>query len=195
MGSVVSERPYEQVQNQTRYQAETKDQIQSVEGRGSSVILSLKVNCYFSTSTQIHINKMVVCVKAESDPMSRIPTIREGRIAKTTQKSKQAEASQQRPEETCPQRTETTEPPTNKEDAEFLRLKCLLPQVAKKSVSRLDIVLEAITYIDHLQDQLLDKVLAAEGGDTDRVLDMERGDREVLMAYILSLAVERNKEN
>jgi Helix-loop-helix DNA-binding domain len=57
--------------------------------------------------------------------------------------------------------------------AEFKRLKTILPSIRRKeNVSKLDIILEAIKYIDDLQDQLIDRL----GGP--------RGDRE---ATILAL--------
>lgn len=43
--------------------------------------------------------------------------------------------------------------------AEFKRLKTILPSIQRKdNVSRLDIILEAIKYIDDLQDQLIDRL-------------------------------------
>jgi len=44
-------------------------------------------------------------------------------------------------------------------EMEFSRLKNLVPSIAKKStVSKLDVILEAIRYIDELQDQLYEQV-------------------------------------
>lgn len=44
-------------------------------------------------------------------------------------------------------------------EMEFSRLKNLVPSISKKTtVSKLDVILEAIRYIDHLQDQLLDQI-------------------------------------
>jgi len=44
-------------------------------------------------------------------------------------------------------------------EMEFSRLKSLLPVVcAKGQVSKLDVILEAIRYIDQLQEQLVDRV-------------------------------------
>ena len=44
-------------------------------------------------------------------------------------------------------------------ELEFSRLKNLVPSIAKKdSVSKLDVILEAIRYIDQLQDQLYEQV-------------------------------------
>ncbi len=47
----------------------------------------------------------------------------------------------------------------NNTRAEFRRLKTILPSLRRKeNVSRLDIILEAIKYIDDLQDQLIDRL-------------------------------------
>ena len=44
-------------------------------------------------------------------------------------------------------------------DTEFSRLKNLVPSISKKTtVSKLDVILEAIRYIDSLQDQLIDHI-------------------------------------
>lgn len=44
-------------------------------------------------------------------------------------------------------------------DTEFSRLKNLVPAISRKStVSKLDVILEAIRYIDSLQDQLVDQI-------------------------------------
>jgi hypothetical protein len=48
---------------------------------------------------------------------------------------------------------------TKETDVEFGRLKKLVPAISKKStVSKLDVILEAIRYIDQLQDQLVDQL-------------------------------------
>ena len=53
--------------------------------------------------------------------------------------------------------------------AEFRRLKTILPSIqTKENVSRLDIILEAIKYIDDLQDQLVDRL-----GKVNKEDDME----------------------
>ena len=44
-------------------------------------------------------------------------------------------------------------------EVEFSRLKNLVPAISKKNtVSKLDVILEAIRYIDQLQDQLVDQI-------------------------------------
>ncbi len=48
---------------------------------------------------------------------------------------------------------------TKSTEVEFSRLKNLVPSISKKtSVSKLDVILEAIRYIDQLQDQLVDQI-------------------------------------
>ncbi len=52
-------------------------------------------------------------------------------------------------------------------EVEFGRLKNLVPTISKKqSVSQLDVILEAIRYIDQLQDQLFDR-LEANGNNVN----------------------------
>merc|ERR1712110_190865 len=44
-------------------------------------------------------------------------------------------------------------------EVEFSRLKTLVPSISKKqAVSKLDVILEAIRYIDELQDQLMEQI-------------------------------------
>ena len=44
-------------------------------------------------------------------------------------------------------------------EVEFCRLKKLVPAISKKqTVSKLDVILEAIRYIDQLQDQLVEQI-------------------------------------
>ena len=48
-------------------------------------------------------------------------------------------------------------------EMEFSRLKKLVPAISKKqSVSKLDVILEAIRYIDQLQDQLVDQLSSGD---------------------------------
>jgi len=74
--------------------------------------------------------------------------------------------------------------------AEFKRLKTILPSIRRKeNVSKLDIILEAIKYIDDLQDQLIDRLsgpriereatlLALTGQiEKDRLKEFESEDR------------------
>ena len=49
-------------------------------------------------------------------------------------------------------------------EAEFGRLKRLVPTISKKeTVSKLDVILEAIRYIDQLQDQLVEQISSSSG--------------------------------
>ena len=48
---------------------------------------------------------------------------------------------------------------TKSTEVEFSRLKTLVPSISKKqAVTKLDVILEAIRYIDELQDQLLEQI-------------------------------------
>lgn len=52
---------------------------------------------------------------------------------------------------------------TKETEIEFSHLKSLVPTISKKqSVSKLDVILEAIRYIDQLQDQLMEQMGASE---------------------------------
>merc|ERR1711892_1141955 len=54
--------------------------------------------------------------------------------------------------------SETTNKPTENEEVEFDKLQSMLPYLTSKSTTQLDIVLEAITYINMLQDKLLQNI-------------------------------------
>merc|ERR1712204_49465 len=54
--------------------------------------------------------------------------------------------------------SETTNKPKVNEEVEFDKLQSMLPYLTKKSTTQLDIVLEAITYINMLQDKLLQNI-------------------------------------
>ena len=70
--------------------------------------------------------------------------------------------------------------------AEFKRLKTILPSIRRKEkVSKLDIILEAIKYIDDLQDQLFDRLTGSPSQREAAILalteqDMERSHRSIL---------------
>merc|ERR1712129_460240 len=53
---------------------------------------------------------------------------------------------------------ETTKEPKENEEVEFDKLQSMLPYLTSKSTTQLDIVLEAITYINMLQDKLLQNI-------------------------------------
>merc|ERR1712123_184672 len=54
--------------------------------------------------------------------------------------------------------SETTNKPTENEEVEFDKLQSMLSYLTSKSTNQLDIVLEAITYINMLQDKLLQNI-------------------------------------
>ena len=54
--------------------------------------------------------------------------------------------------------SETTNKPLVNEEVEFDKLQSMLPYLTSKSTTQLDIVLEAITYINMLQDKLLQNI-------------------------------------
>merc|ERR1712123_466161 len=54
--------------------------------------------------------------------------------------------------------SETTSTPKESEEVEFDKLQSMLPYLTSKSTTQLDIVLEAITYINMLQDKLLQNI-------------------------------------
>jgi hypothetical protein len=77
---------------------------------------------------------------------------------------------------------------------EFKRLKTILPSIRRKeNVSKLDIILEAIKYIDDLQDQLIDRLsgprsereatllalTTQESDDTDRLREFGENEDEM----------------
>merc|ERR1712128_33314 len=54
--------------------------------------------------------------------------------------------------------SETTNNPKENEEVEFDKLQSMLPYLTSKSTNQLDIVLEAITYINMLQNKLLQNI-------------------------------------
>jgi hypothetical protein len=53
---------------------------------------------------------------------------------------------------------ENNEKPNENEEAEFDKLHSMLPCLTSKSTTQLDIVLEAITYINMLQNKLIENL-------------------------------------
>merc|ERR1712218_620167 len=79
------------------------------------------------------------------------------------QQPSQQHQRQQQQQHSNPQLRRTkmtrTAPQLRNTRAEFKRLKTILPTIRRKeNVSKLDIILEAIKYIDDLQDQLFDRL-------------------------------------
>merc|ERR1712126_86053 len=70
--------------------------------------------------------------------------------------------------ETSPRRSSEPESDTEDErdeEVNMSKLKSLIPQInIKDNVTQLDVILEAIRYIDSLKEKLCDKILNAENG-------------------------------
>ena len=79
--------------------------------------------------------------------------------------------------------------------AEFKRLKTILPSIRRKEhVSKLDIILEAIKYIDDLQDQLFDRLSGTHSQREATLLALTEEDMERSRARLNALRDE-NQEN
>ena len=84
------------------------------------------------------------------------------------------------------QRLDTLE--QNEDDRGFLELQACIPHLAEnKRVSRLDILLEAINYIDVLHTTLLDKIQRGEMTGEER--------RKLISSYLRNMVADSNKEN
>lgn len=78
-------------------------------------------------------------------------------------------------------------------DVEFGRLKHLVPTIAKKqSVSKLDVILEAIRYIDQLQDQLIDQIADNKVNASSAAL-LVKGGKENTNAELFKQLRQRHK--
>ena len=75
------------------------------------------------------------------------------------------------------------------DDRGFLELQACIPHLAETSrrVSRLDILLEAINYIDVLHTTLLDKIQRGEMNGEER--------RKLIASYLNNMVADGNKEN
>lgn len=79
---------------------------------------------------------------------------------------------------TSKMRSEAVQPNKNTR-AEFKRLKTILPSIRRKeNVSKLDIILEAIKYIDDLQDQLFDRLTGTHSQREATLLALTEQDME-----------------
>merc|ERR1711936_1033046 len=79
--------------------------------------------------------------------------------------------------------------------AEFKRLKTILPSIKRKeNVSKLDIILEAIKYIDDLQDQLFDRLSGTHSQREATLLALTEEDMERSRARLNALRDENNEE-
>ena len=80
--------------------------------------------------------------------------------------------------------------------AEFKRLKTILPSINRKeNVSKLDIILEAIKYIDDLQDQLFDRLSGTHSQREATLLALTEEDMERSRARLNALRDENADEN
>jgi len=77
--------------------------------------------------------------------------------------------------------------------AEFKRLKTILPSIKRKeNVSKLDIILEAIKYIDDLQDQLFDRLSGTHSQREATLLALTEQDMERSRARLNQLRQSRS---
>ena len=80
--------------------------------------------------------------------------------------------------------------------AEFKRLKTILPSIQRKeNVSKLDIILEAIKYIDDLQDQLFDRLSGTHSQREATLLALTEQDMERSRARLNQLRQSRTNSN
>ena len=86
---------------------------------------------------------------------------------------------------------------TNKNTkAEFKRLKTILPSIKRKeNVSKLDIILEAIKYIDDLQDQLFDRLSGTHSQREATLLALTEQDMERSRDRLNQLRQSRSNSN
>merc|ERR1712141_517423 len=79
--------------------------------------------------------------------------------------------------------------------AEFKRLKTILPSIRRKeNVSKLDIILEAIKYIDDLQDQLFDRLSGTHTQRKATLLALTEEDMEKSRARLSVLHASAQEE-
>merc|ERR1712001_31330 len=77
--------------------------------------------------------------------------------------------------------------------AEFKRLKTILPSIRRKeNVSKLDIILEDIKYIDDLQDQLFDRLSGTHSQREATLLALTEQDMERSRARLNQLRQSRH---
>jgi len=115
---------------------------------------------------------------------------------KTANNSQQQNQSSQlrrtkmrRPSQNCEAGTKNTR-------AEFKRLKTILPSIQRKeNVSKLDIILEAIKYIDDLQDQLFDRLSGTHSQREATLLALTEQDMERSRARLNQLRQSRPNPN
>ena len=80
------------------------------------------------------------------------------------------------------------QPQSREDDRGFLELQACIPHLAEsRRVSRLDILLEAINYIDILHTTLLDKIQRGDMTGEER--------RKLISSYLRDIVADTNKEN
>merc|ERR1711894_558491 len=113
------------------------------------------------------------------------------RRQQSQQPSQQHQRQQQQQQHSNPQLRRTkmtrTAPDIRNTKAEFKRLKTILPSIKRKEkVSKLDIILEAIKYIDDLQDQLFDRLSGTHSQRKATLLALTEQDMEKSRARLSS---------
>jgi len=116
---------------------------------------------------------------------------------KKTTSSNQQNQSQLRRTKMRPSQNYSLQNGTNKNTkAEFKRLKTILPSIKRKeNVSKLDIILEAIKYIDDLQDQLFDRLSGTHSQREATLLALTEQDMERSRARLNQLRQSRSNSN
>merc|ERR1739838_662868 len=116
---------------------------------------------------------------------------------KKTTSSNQQNQSQLRRTKMRPSQNYSLQNGTNKNTrAEFKRLKTILPSIKRKeNVSKLDIILEAIKYIDDLQDQLFDRLSGTHSQREATLLALTEQDMGRSRARLNQLRNSRSNSN
>jgi len=113
---------------------------------------------------------------------------------KTSSNSQQQNQSKLRRTKMRP--SQNYEAGTKNTRAEFKRLKTILPSIQRKeNVSKLDIILEAIKYIDDLQDQLFDRLSGTHSQREATLLALTEQDMERSRARLNQLRQSRSNSN
>merc|ERR1712051_792695 len=116
---------------------------------------------------------------------------------KKTTSSNQQNQSQLRRTKMRPSQNYSLQNGTNKNTkAEFKRLKTILPSIKRKeNVSKLDIILEAIKYIDDLQDQLFDRLSGTHSQREATLVALTEQDMERSRARLNQLRQSRSNSS
>lgn len=112
---------------------------------------------------------------------------------KTSSNSQEQNQSQLRRTKMRPSQNYEAGAGTKNTRAEFKRLKTILPSIKRKeNVSKLDIILEAIKYIDDLQDQLFDRLSGTHSQREATLLALTEQDMERSRARLNQLRQSRS---